>query len=94
MSDLISREEVIKIVDDAMQWKNRRVTDRISFFGPRTMTDTVSDILALPAAPADAIKARALLSPWLETPNEGDPMIDVLLGVIREAHAALGGGEA
>lgn len=37
------------------------------------------------------LKARDLLSEWLETPNEGDAMVDCLLGVIREAHAALGG---
>lgn len=37
------------------------------------------------------LKAKDLLSEWLETPNEGDAMVDCLLGVIREAHAALGG---
>jgi len=36
-------------------------------------------------------RARELLSEWLETPNEGDAMVDCLLGVIREAHTALGG---
>lgn len=45
-----------------------------------------------PAASVD--RARDLLAEWLETPTEGDPMIDVLLGVIRAAHFALEGGEA
>lgn len=79
MSDLISREAAIAIFQPENSAVRKRICD---------------DLRALPAAPADVIKARALLSPWLETPNEGDPMIDVLLGVIREAHAAMEGGEA
>lgn len=37
-----------------------------------------------------AAKARALLEVWLETPKEGDPMVDCLLGTIADAHTALG----
>lgn len=33
--------------------------------------------------------ARDLLAVWKETPDEGDPMIDTLLGVVRAALDAL-----
>lgn len=43
---------------------------------------------------ANQIAAIAALGQWIETPNEGDTMVDSLLGVIREVHGLLTkGGE-
>ncbi|NPD15765.1 hypothetical protein HOY34_11180 [Xinfangfangia sp. D13-10-4-6] len=39
-------------------------------------------------------RARDMLAEWLHTPNEGDPMIDCLLGVIAEAHGLLAAAPA
>lgn len=33
--------------------------------------------------------AKEILGEWLNVPNDGDPMIDTLLSVIRAAHDAL-----